>query len=167
MVAPPVRAQPWRMLNLSRLPRHSGCAAGYTLVELLAVLVAIGITLLIVTPSVRRAIDRHAVNAARNAVATELARTRLIARARGGAVLVLDANRGSASIRSPRGDTLAAPVPVSAIYNARIDLAGADSTAVVYDRLGIGRMANRTVRLVRNDADARLTISAYGRVRLW
>jgi len=150
------------MFTSPRLPR-----SGYSLVELLAVLATLGIALAVATPGVRRTIDRYAVRAARDAVATELARTRMLARTHGGAALVLDARDGMVWVRSPRGDTLALPTHVTAVYNARIDLSGADTAAVAYDRLGIGRMANRTVRLVRHDADARLTISAYGRVRLW
>ncbi len=133
----------------------------------MAVLVAIGIALAIAAPAVRRTIDRHAVRAARNAVAMELARTRLLARAHGGATLVLDARRGLSLTRTANGTGLADPVPVFDVYHARIDLGGADSAVVTYDRLGLGRMANRSVRLVRGDAAARLTISAYGRVRLW
>ncbi|HEU5208212.1 MAG TPA: prepilin-type N-terminal cleavage/methylation domain-containing protein [Longimicrobiales bacterium] len=163
MVAPDRGRDRGAMSNAPSSSRHSG----YTLVELLAVLTVLGILLAIATPAVRRTIDRHAVIAARNAVAMELARARLLARAHGGAVLVLDAVAGAVSIRSSDGDTLASPAQVLAVYDARIDLGGADSAAVTYDRLGIGRMASRTVRLVRHDADARLTISSYGRVRLW
>jgi len=145
--------------------RHT--RSGFTLIELIAVLATLGIALAIATPTVGRAIDRYAVRSARDAVATELARTRMLARAHGGAALVLDAREGTVWVRSPGGDTLALPTHVTAVYDARIELSGADTAAVAYDRFGIGRMANRTVRLVRHSADARLTISAYGRVRLW
>lgn len=151
------------MLHSTRVPRRSG----YTLVELIAVLAAIGIALAIAAPSMRRTLDRYAVRSARDAVAMELARTRLLARAHGGASLVLDARNGIGSVRGSGGDPLKDPVRLFDVYHARIDLGGADSTVVEYDRLGIGRMANRSVRVVRGDAEARLTISAYGRVRLW
>jgi hypothetical protein len=37
---------------------------------------------------------------------------------------------------------------------------------VHYDGLGIGRLANASIRVRRGDVAAGLTISAYGRVRL-
>lgn len=151
------------MLRSSCFPRRSG----YTLVELIAVLAAIGIAVAIAAPAMRRALDRHAVRAARDAVAMELARTRLLARAHGGAALVLDASNGISTVRGSGGETLTDPLRLFDVYHARIDVGGADSAVVTYDRLGIGRMANRSIRLVRGDAEARLTISAYGRVRLW
>ena len=39
------------------------------------------------------------------------------------------------------------------------------AAAIAFDALGVGRLANRSVALVRGDARATVTISAYGRVR--
>ena len=42
-----------------------------------------------------------------------------------------------------------------------------DTIAIRYDAIGIGRIANRTLRFERGHAVAGLTVSAYGRVRAW
>lgn len=139
---------------------------GYSLVELTAVLATLSIMLLMAAPPVERLLDGLAVRSAREALTLELARTRLLARVHGGAALVMDADAGSAVILSVAGDTLEPPLLLHP-YRARLDL-GSDTEATVrYDALGIGRLANRTLRLVRGDAEARVTVSAYGRVRAW
>ena len=44
---------------------------------------------------------------------------------------------------------------------------GGDTIVIRYDAIGLGRIANRTLRFERGRAVAGLTISAYGRVRAW
>ncbi len=147
------------------LPRRRRC--GYTLVELVAVIAMLGIALGIAVPVTGRTMDGLRVRTARDHVVLELARARLLARLHGGAVAVLDADARATWIESPVGDTIAGPVRIGAEHDVRLDLGGERTARVVYDRFGIGRLASRSIRLVRNDAEARLTISAYGRVRAW
>ncbi|MGH7443938.1 MAG: pilus assembly FimT family protein [Longimicrobiales bacterium] len=139
---------------------------GHTLIELAAVLAAVGIALAIAAPILSGTLDGLAVRAARDATVAELARARLLARLHGGAMVVLDATGGAVWIEA-EGDTLGTPIDLSGQYHASLDLSGDSRAVIVYDRLGLGRLANRTIRLVRGDADARLTVSAYGRVRAW
>ena len=140
---------------------------GHTLAELAAVLAAIGIALATATPVLSRTLDALAVRAARDALVGELARARLLARLHGGSAFVLDATDAAVWIESGSGATLSTPVDLEAQYGARLDLGGESRVLVVYDRMGIGRLANRTIRLARGAATARLTVSAYGRVRTW
>ena len=146
---------------------HHPPSPGHTLPELCALLAALGIALLIVAPAVARTLDGLAVRSARDAVVVEATRARMLARARGGAILHLDAQLGAVWVSGVAGDTLSDPIPLTARFRARIELGTVSAATVAYDHLGLGRLANRTVRFVRNDADARLTVSAYGRVRAW
>ncbi len=68
-------------------------------------------------------------------------------------------------IATVRGDTLRA-TDLAARHGVRAD-AGRPSLRLRYDGLGIGRIANSTIRLQRGTAEAGLSISAYGRVRTW
>ncbi len=147
------------------LPRRRRC--GYTLVELVAVIAMLGIALGIAVPVIGRTLDGLRVRTARDQVVLELARTRMLARLHGGAVAVLDADMRAAWVESLAGDTIAAPVRVGVEHDVRMELDGERTARIIYDRFGIGRLASRSIRLVRNDAEARLTISAYGRVRAW
>lgn len=140
---------------------------GHTLAELVAVLAAVGIALATATPVLSRTLDTLAVRGARDALVGELARTRLLARVHAGSTLVLDAADAVVWIETGSGDTLSGPLDLQAQYRVRLDLGGESRALLVYDRLGIGRLANRTIRLARGGATARLTVSAYGRVRAW
>lgn len=140
---------------------------GHSLVELAAVLTTVGVALLIVAPTIERARDGLAVRGARDALAQALVHTRIHARMHGGAALYLDADAGSAVILSATGDTLQPPLLLQAQYRTQLDVGGDSPVAIRYDPLGIGRLANRTLRVMRGDAMARITVSAYGRVRAW
>ena len=139
---------------------------GHSLVELAAVLTTVGVALLIIAPTIERVRDGLAVRGARDALAQALVHTRIHARMHGGAALHLDADAGSAVILSATGDTLQPPLLLRAQYRTQLDVGGG-AAAIRYDPLGIGRLANRTLRVMRGDAMARLTVSAYGRVRAW
>jgi prepilin-type N-terminal cleavage/methylation domain-containing protein len=140
---------------------------GHTLIELLAVLATMGIALLMAAPPVERLLDGLAVRSARDALVVELARTRLLARTHGGALLLLDANAATAVIVSESGDTLHPPLLLHAHYRTGLELGSSAQATIRYDALGIGRLANRTLHVVRGGSAARITVSAYGRVRAW
>ncbi len=152
---------------MSRMRLPGLLRAGHSLAELAAVLVTLGIALAIAAPALVRSLDGLGVRSARDAIVQEAARARLLARLHAGASLVVSADEAAVWIEAPAGDTLSGPVHIDDRYHARIDLGGDARAVISYDRLGIGRLANRSVRLVRGEADARLTVSAYGRVRAW
>lgn len=117
----------------------------------------------------RPALDRHATRAARDSFATAVARTRSAAVVRGGAILVVEPHEGRASTRTPAGEPVGEPINFGTRYRVELhaDGAAAESIELFFDALGIGRVTSRTFRFRRGGAEARLTLSAYGRVRLW
>ena len=145
-------------------PRNS---PGYTLFELIIVLGLLGLLLGLAAPPVARALAWARVRTARDVVAMGTARARALAVARGGAELVLDLPRARAWIEAP--DTATPPELVGDARWLRLsaDGAGGDTVRIGYDDLGLGRMAGRTLRFRSGSAEARLTVSAYGRVRTW
>jgi len=142
---------------------------GFTLLELVVVLALLAIAIGVAYPGARAASDAWAVRAARDAVASVLAGTRAAARAHRGAEVLIVVDEGAVLTRSG-----ARPRP-----ERRLDLArdwgvsvaspafAGDTIAIRYDALGLGRIANRTLRFERGRAAAGITVSAYGRVRRW
>lgn len=139
---------------------------GYTLIELLLVLLLFGVLLSVALRPLTRWRDRAAVHAAREELAAALAHTRIMAISAAGATLVLSPTTGSFSTRTQAG-TAGPPVDLSARYRVNVEAGAADSVTFHYDALGIGRLTSRTVTVTRGAAEAGLTVSAYGRYRRW
>ncbi len=148
-------------------PRSRPADAGYTVVELIVVLALVGLLLGLAAPPVERALAWARVRGARDVVVMETARARALAVARGGAQLVLDLPRARAWIEA--ADTATPPESVGDERRLTLTAEGAtgDTVRIAYDGLGLGRMAGRTLRFRSGSAEARLTISGYGRVRAW
>lgn len=143
-------------------------SAGATLVELVTICTILGVLLAMAAPPLQRGLDRIAVVAARDALAAGVARTRAAAIGAGGATLVLDLARGSFEVHSATGDTLVAARTLAQEFGVALSADGAaERVLLTYDGIGIGRLANRTIRIRRGDAEAGLTVSAYGRARAW
>lgn len=151
--------------------RRQRCGArarpGHTLIELLIVMAFLAILLAISMPPLTRWRDAAAVHAARDEIAGALAWTRIAATSRNGATLVLDSGTGRFWTRI--GEDATGPVTdLAGRYQVAIEAGSATSPALFhYDALGIGRLANRTIRVRRGGAEAGLTVSAYGRFRRW
>ena len=121
-------------------------------------------------PAARGAADAWAVRAARDAVGAALAGARAAALTQRGAEVLLVPVDGTVLVRSGASD--AAPRPTLQLQRDwRVALSSpgfsGDTIAIRYDAIGIGRIANRTLRFERGRAIAGLTVSAYGRVRAW
>ncbi|HEX6640662.1 MAG TPA: prepilin-type N-terminal cleavage/methylation domain-containing protein [Thermoanaerobaculia bacterium] len=141
---------------------------GYTLIEILVVLALLALAIGIEYPGTRAASDAWAVRAARDAVAASLAGARAAALTQRGAEVLLVPDVGTVLIRA--GEAL--PVPRLELTRdwgvaLRSPGFGGDTISIRYDALGVGRIANRTLRFERGRAVAGLTVSAYGRVRSW
>lgn len=143
--------------------------AGTTLVELLTVLALAGLLLGLAGPPIAAARDRVAAAAARDAVASALERARGVAIARGGARLLVGVSPPRAHVVTAAGEAAAPPLDLDGDYGVRIitDGAAVPLLELRFDSYGIGRMTSRTVRFRRGAAEARLTVSAYGRARRW
>lgn len=137
----------------------------FSLSELLVVLALLAVLLAVAVPPAVRWRDAFAVRAARSDLAAALAWTRLAAVSGAGARLVVEPD----SVRFRAVTTLGAEGPaVDLRARYGVTFHEPDATVeVVYDGLGIGRLASRTFVLARGDARAGLVISAYGRARPW
>lgn len=137
--------------------------SGFTVVELLVVLLLLSLAGAALVPAARRLRDRLAVLAAREAVAGVVARTRLDALAHGGARLVLATRPPTARVEvaGERGSSVDLRE-----FGVALELSGkGEEASLSFDALGIGRVASRTVWLRRGGAEAGLVLSAYGRLR--
>lgn len=138
--------------------------AGTSFLELIVVLALLGLLLGIAAPPALRWRDVLAVRAARDELAAGLATARATAIAAGGAALILDVSAGVFWVTA--GGRAGHATDVGNRYGVRIE--GADGHVEIhYDAVGIGRLANRTLRFRRGRAEAGLAVSAYGRVRRW
>src|SRR5690606_16721471 len=141
---------------------------GFTLAELMIVLVVLGLLIGAAAVPFGRTLDRYAARAARDALAAGIAHARASAVANGSADLVIDVRTARYGIRV-RGAPPAAPVDLRAQYRVALSVDGqpADSVVLRFDALGVGRMTGRTFRFRRGRAEAGLTVATYGRVRRW
>jgi len=122
------------------------------------------ILLLLGVPTARTGLDIVNVRAARETAFALATRTRSVALARGGAEIVFDSASRKAQVIASDGVI----VETASFTDYDIELQGASPPIVLrYDTHGIGRMASRTIRFARGDAEAGLTFSSYGRVRRW
>ncbi|MFO7892290.1 MAG: type II secretion system protein [Longimicrobiales bacterium] len=138
---------------------------GYTLIELIVATAVLGVILAIALPPALRWRDAAAVCAARDELAAGLAWTRMAAASHGGATLLLDPAAGRFWTRTDGHDS--EPVALAVRYGVRVEAGSDEVIAFYYDALGIGRLTNRTVGMVRGQAEAGVTVSAYGRYRRW
>ncbi len=137
--------------------------SGFTLLELAVVfsLMAVGIAVLL--PTARRQQDRLAVSGAAEEVVGLLHRTRAEAVARGGAVLSLVS--ASASIAIVCNEDTLTRTELMERYGVDMDLSrDRGEAALAFGPLGLGQVANQTIRLRRGEAETRLIVSSLGRV---
>ncbi|MEO5511848.1 MAG: type II secretion system protein [Longimicrobiales bacterium] len=141
---------------------------GFTLLELTCALALIGIILGIAAPPFSSARDILAVRAARDAIVAASARARASAIHHGGADMQIDAAAGTVRITS-RDRVIDESVALTGMLAVLIQLDGTQATSatLVYDGLGLGRVASRTISLRRRGAVGGVTFSSYGRPRVW
>jgi len=148
----------------ARLPtRWPSANRGFTLLEVITVITLLALVLGRALPALGTLQDRMAVVGAREASVGLLHRTRMEAIAGGGAALVIDARRGTLTLESG-GETILRQ-NLSADYSVSLGLSSARSgVTIVFDAMGLGRVASQTVRFTRGEAVTHLVISSYGRV---
>jgi prepilin-type N-terminal cleavage/methylation domain-containing protein len=136
---------------------------GYTLIELLFVLLLAGLTAAAITPQARRYRDRASVVAAREAMVGLFAEARVGAVERGQGAVRISSNPGRAACVV--GDSTVRALALASEFGVDLRLGGSDdSVEVRYDALGLGRVASQTVVFTRGDASAQLVVSSFGRV---
>ena len=137
---------------------------GYTLLELLTVLLVMACAVNALLPAARSLTDRMAVVGAREALVGLVARTRSEAFTHGGATLTILSDPPSAWIDA--GDTLVTRSEIGSAFGVTLHLTGRrDRARLAFDALGLGRVASQTIRIRRGDANAGIVVSSYGRVR--
>jgi prepilin-type N-terminal cleavage/methylation domain-containing protein len=143
-------------------------ARGFTMLELLLVFTLLSVLLGLAAPSFLYALDVFSVRAARDTLLGAATRTRSLALARGRAYLHIQ-EEGVVSVFSPDTMTEFRRFDLQGRYDVSIDIENSARTAAFleYDALGVGRLANLTVRLRRGRASGAVTFSAYGRPRVW
>jgi prepilin-type N-terminal cleavage/methylation domain-containing protein len=135
--------------------------SAFTLPEVVLVLALMSIAGTALLPSARAASDRLAVTAARETVAALAARARSEAMVHGGAALRLRASDGRGWVEA--GDSILELRRLSEEFGVTVHLGEGGEAELLFDALGLGRRASRTVVLRRGDAEARVVIAAYGR----
>jgi prepilin-type N-terminal cleavage/methylation domain-containing protein len=137
---------------------------GYSLIELVLVMLLMGVAAASFAPAARRQRDRAGVVGAREAVVALIAEARSAAMARGSASVHISAVPPRAEGRSG-----GAPLRVVALgteFGVSLSLSGAATEVdLAYDALGLGRLASQTITFRRGSAAAALVVSGYGRVR--
>jgi len=142
-------------------------ARGYTLIELLIVLLVLGVLVAGGMPRFGRWRDAVAASSARDELAARLAWTRMAAASGEGATLVLHVPDGWYRIELGDGGT-AHSAGLGDRFGVVVQVAGSpDSVVLRYDALGIGRMTGRSIEVRRGNAVAGLTVSPHGRYRRW
>ena len=137
--------------------------AGFTLLELVTVVTLLGLALAQLVPAARRQLDRMAVLGAREEVAGLFHQARMEAVARGGASLILTSLPPRVELR--QGDELLASGDLGGEYGITLTLSGGRTEAtLLFDALGLGRVASQTLRFFRGEAEALLVVSSLGRV---
>ena len=136
--------------------------SGYSLLDLTVALTLMGLGFSFLLPAARVQKDRMAVLAAREATIARISRARREARLSGGAVVEL--RRTGSRLWLEAGDLVGDTLGLEDQFGVRME-PGAASATIPFDALGVGRLASRSLVFSRGAAQARLTISAYGRLR--
>lgn len=137
---------------------------GHTLIELTFVLLLVGVTIVSIAPTARRARDHAAVVAAREALVGLFAEARQAAAESGGALVRISTSPAAAETFV--GGLAVRRVELATEFEVAVALGGGGAGVDLhYDALGLGRVASQTVTLRRGSASAALVVSSYGRVR--
>lgn len=135
---------------------------GFTLFELLIVMVVTGILLTIAVPRARAGLDRAVVRSAATDVRATLGLARMLALA-GHAVIVVDIDSASGALRVRRGSDALMRRAVARAHGVEVR---ATRDSLTYDPYGMGRGAsNLSVVIWKGVAAETVFVSRMGRIR--
>lgn len=137
---------------------------GYTVPEIVVTLLIVGVVGTLAFPVVQRQIDLLATVSAREEVVALVHRARMEARIHGGAQVVIGEGRDVLLFRSGGEEPLGRVPLAERGIDAQV-LGPRSLVELNYGPLGVAGFAAASVVLRRRDAEARLVISGYGRVR--
>lgn len=136
---------------------------GMTLIELLTVLAVTGVLVAMAAPRLAGGADRWLVREAREELVGLLYQARMEARRHGQARVVLETG-GGAVLEIPGRDPPVRWDP--SVPGVRLEVLGArDQVTLEFGPAGLGRVSSATLVLRRGDAEARIVVSSYGRIR--
>jgi Tfp pilus assembly protein FimT len=140
---------------------------GASLTDLIVTLALLAIVLAIAVPRLQGARNAYATRAARDAAAAIVERARVLAAARGTARLIVELSAGTLALESPVGAPARTTLRVQAAFGVTLTVDGHTAGRVLLDfnALGLGVIANRTLRFRRGGAESVLTLSMHGRGR--
>jgi len=140
---------------------------GSSLTDLIVTLALLAIVLAIGAPRLQGARDAYATRAARDAAAAVVERARVLAAARGTARLIVEPAAGTLALESPVGAPARATLAIHDAFGVALSVDGHTVTRVTLDfnALGLGVVANRTLRFRRGGAESVLILSMHGRGR--
>lgn len=139
--------------------------AGTTLLELTLALALLGVMLLFTLVAFARPLDRLAVRAAAAEIVLACARTRVEAIGQGADLLI--AAGPAVFWVEAHGARVSDPVDLGREYGVTISAGGVDTVRLAYSPLGLGNVTSHTLRVRRGGAEARVSVSTYGRARAW
>jgi hypothetical protein len=141
----------------------------FSVFDLLVVLALLSVIASVTAPRLVNARNAYAARAARDAAAAWVERARSLASSRGTARLIVDPAVGELRLEAPAGVVVRIPLAVESAFGVQLSVDGTRSGAVELDfnAMGLGVLANRTLRFRRGDEEARLSLSTYGRARRW
>ena len=135
---------------------------GFTLLELLVVMVVTGIVLAIAVPRARAGVDRAVVRSAATDVRATLGLARTLALA-GHAVIVVDVESATGVLRIRRDSAVLMRRGVAGAHGVEVR---ATRDSLSYDPYGLGRgAANLSVVIRKGGAAETVFVSRMGRIR--
>ena len=146
-------------------PRRMRSRPGYTVIELSLVMLLATMLFAAAAPGLAHGRNVIAVRAARAEVVAAAAAARSAAVMNGGASLLIDTRTATAWIETHDGERIGLNRPLGSNYGVTIESTRAEPVRIRYDALGVGRLANASIRVRRGSVVAAITVSAYGRVR--
>ena len=148
---------------MSTIPTPRCTPAAFTLMEMAVVLTFLGLSIAVLLGAAGRQLDRMAVVGGREEVAGLFHEVRQVAAARGGAELVVRSDPPAVSLLAS-GDTLA-HADLRKAYGITLELSrGRRQVSLYFGPLGLGRVSSQTIRFQRGASEARLVVSALGRI---